>query len=254
MKFRLTAFAAVAAGLVGIAAVPASGQSLKTYRHIILDGHQVKWGSPSAGTGAVVTYARLRDAREFPMARNCKAMAPIEPLLAASGLSMGVFDAELEAAFALWSDAANIRFVAAKSPASADILIGAQAEPRGRAFTNIEYEPTGPGDIRRLTRSTICLNPEERWKIGFDGNLEVYDLRYALLHEIGHAIGLDHPSIDSQLMDFRYLERFRTPQEGDILGAAALYGPSGTPGPLSSRPAQARRLVDTSAPELIPGG
>jgi hypothetical protein len=30
-------------------------------------------------------------------------------------------------------------------------------------------------------------------------------------------------------MDFRYLETFRAPQDGDIRGAVALYGPSRTP-------------------------
>jgi hypothetical protein len=74
-----------------LAAGPASGQSITTYRHIILDGHEVKWGSPTAGTGAVVTYAILDAAYAFSNARNCRAMAPIAPLLAASGLSVEAF-------------------------------------------------------------------------------------------------------------------------------------------------------------------
>ena len=148
------------------------GQSIKTYRHIILDGHRVKWGNPEAGTGAIVTYATVEAAVRFPGARNCAAMAPIAPLLAASGVPASAFDAEVRAAFALWSAAADIRFEPAEDAESADILIGAQAEPRGRAFTNVEYETSGTTSIRRLTRSLICLNPEERWKIGFDGNLE----------------------------------------------------------------------------------
>jgi predicted Zn-dependent protease len=149
------------------------------------------------------------------------------PLLADNRVSSTTFEAELRAAFDLWSAVADVRFVRATSAETADILIGAQAEPRGRAFTNIEFDRSGPpGGFRTLTQSTICFSPAERWKIGFDGDLEVYDLRYTLLHEIGHAIGLDHPAIDSQLMDFRYSERFRAPQGGDVLGAVALYGAS----------------------------
>jgi hypothetical protein len=122
---------------------------------------------------------------------------------------------------------------------------------RARPFTNIEYETNGTTGIRRLTRSLICLNPDERWKIGFDGNLAVYDLRYALLHEIGHAIGLDHPAIASQLMDFRYMERFRAPQPGDVLGAVALYGPSRTDTAVNG---DARRLAIARPPPTGFGG
>ena len=109
-----------------LAAGPTSGQSITTYRHIILDGHEVKWGSPTAGTGAVVTYAILDAANVFSAARNCRTMAPIAPLLAANGLSVEAFKLELGAAFALWSAAADIRFVQARTVGSADILIGAQ--------------------------------------------------------------------------------------------------------------------------------
>jgi hypothetical protein len=45
------------------------------------------------------------------------------------------------------------------------------------------------------------------------------------MHEIGHAIGLDHPGIPEALMDFRYREAFSSLQAGDRAGAKALYGP-----------------------------
>ena len=76
-----------------------------------------------------------------------------------------------------------------------------------------------------IGRSLICLNPRQPWKIGFDGDLKVYDLRYTLAHEIGHAIGLDHPSPSGQLMSYRYDEGQPGLQPGDIKGAALLYGP-----------------------------
>lgn len=230
VKQRLIALVAGAAATAALAAGPATGQSIAPYRHIILGGHQVKWGAPRFGAGAVVTYATAVSDRAFPGARNCAAMTPLGPLLAANAIPARDFDAELSAALALWSTVADIRFAPARPGEAADILIGAQATPRGRAFTNVEYEAGGPAEgPRRLTRALICLNPEARWKTGFDGNLAVYDLRYTLLHEIGHAIGLDHPAVARQLMDFRYLETFRAPQDGDIMGAVALYGPSRMP-------------------------
>lgn len=254
MNTRALAFAAAAlAALTSLPATPLSAKSLIEYRHILLDGHLVKWGLPQAGTGAVITYATLDTTVRFPTARNCGSMAPLAPLLAANRVDERTFQSELRAAFDLWSSAANIRFEPAASAESADILIGAQGEPRGRAFTNIEFDRSGPaGDIRSLTRSMICLSPAVGWKTGFDGNLDVYDLRYTLLHEIGHAIGLDHPAIRSQLMDFRYSEKFRVPQEGDIQGVVALYG--ARPALTASAPPERPRIATVRPVRLDAGG
>ena len=199
------------------------------FREIVLDGHTLKWGQPVAGTGATVTYAVADKAVRFAAAINCPAIVPLDGTLAANGISRMVFDSELDAALAAWSQVANIRFVKV-APETAQLLIGAEAVPDGRAFTNVEYaDPGRPAGQAKLTRSVICLNPQDRWKVGFDGNLDVYDIRYTLTHEIGHAIGLDHPGQAGELMDFRYTERFRVPQLGDIAGAAFLYGPNPVP-------------------------
>jgi hypothetical protein len=76
-----------------------------------------------------------------------------------------------------------------------------------------------------IRQALICLNPEERWKIGFDGDLKTYDLKFTFTHEIGHAIGLDHPGPTGALMGFRYDERSATLESGDIAAARKLYGP-----------------------------
>ena len=53
----------------------------------------------------------------------------------------------------------------------------------------------------------------------------MYDLRYTIAHEIGHAIGLDHPSAAGELMSYRYDERRQGLQPGDTKGVVLLYGP-----------------------------
>lgn len=145
---------------------------------------------------------------------------------------MSDFRREVRAAFSAWEQAANIVFKETRSIADAGILIGADAKSRGRAFTNVALHQSAasvpkPAETDTIRQSLICLNPDQPWKIGFNGDLNVYDLRFTVTHEIGHAIGLDHPSPEGQLMSFRYVEKSRVPLAGDVAGAVALYGRKG---------------------------
>jgi hypothetical protein len=228
--------AALAAALAFGERPAAAAGGLTDYRLLVLNGQRAKWGASTLGTGATVTYAVASAPLHTDGAINCADIAPVDRLLAANRLRRSDFDREVDAAFAAWAAVANIVFTPAADPARADIVIGAGSVGRGRAFTNVATVrplhsiPAGaqayavstqPGTI---ARSLICLNPEQPWKIGFNGNLNVYDIRYALMHEIGHAIGLDHPDGENTVMDFRYTEAFSTLQPGDVAGAAALYG------------------------------
>lgn len=46
----------------------------------------------------------------------------------------------------------------------------------------------------------MCLNPDHQWQVGFDGDEDVYDIRYT--------------------------EDFETLQPGDLLGVRLVYGPA----------------------------
>jgi hypothetical protein len=200
-----------------------------------LDGNSVRWRKPAAGGTLVITYGLVAGRENFPAARNCGKMTRIDPLLAASGVTGETFREELAAAFAMWEAVADLSFREADDVARADILIGAQSEPTGWAFADVFYDSASPESFKPISRSLICLNPARRWKVGFDGDLKAYDLRYTLAHEIGHAIGLDHPiSGAGEIMGFRYEERFRTLQIGDVKGAVAVYGERATPGAVAS--------------------
>jgi Matrixin len=238
-----------------LSAIFASSGYAADYRLLQLNGNLVKWGKPMLGQGAVITWALLDKASRFPDALNCRSMVPLAPHLAHGSAEAGVAMAQLVRAFDTWSAAANISFRMMDDLAKADIVIGAQAIPVGRAFSSVAYgrpgdEPAGsvaakalsPSDhqgaaagssapdfqsVKSIRQSLICLNPEQTWKVGYDGNLEVYDLYFTFLHEIGHTIGLDHPGASGEVMGFRYDEKVRALQDGDVEAVRLLYGAQG---------------------------
>jgi hypothetical protein len=209
---------------VALTAAPLGAQGAETFRVLKIDGHPVRWQPPADGGPRVITYRLVTAPTRFPSARNCRGLTSLDDLVARSGLAAPAIREEVAAAFAMWEAAANVTFREAAADAPADILIGAQMEPEGWAFADVFYNTASPEAIKPISQALVCLNPTRPWKIGFDGDLKSYDLRYTLAHEIGHAIGLDHPAGGNQIMGYRYEERFRALQPGDIRGAVALYG------------------------------
>lgn len=202
------------------------------YRLLELDGHPVKWGESSFGAGATLTYGYVRVPSNFPNAINCKAMTPIAPMLRRSKIAERNFRAEVRKAFDEWEKVANVQFTEVEDPSHANILIGAQARPTGIAYANVRHAARDGSHIAKITGASICFNPLLAWESALDGNRATLSLRQITMHEIGHAIGLDHPGSTGQLMGYRYSEEAPGLQAGDVLGAVKLYGtarPSGGP-------------------------
>jgi Matrixin len=219
-----TGIVGLLAGLVCGAAVAGAGEDIATFKPLKLEGNAVSWQANAGGRKPAIAYWIVTQPAEFPGARNCRSMTTMDGLQTASAIDPAAVRAELAAAFAMWERAANVSFRAADSAATADILIGAQAEPAGWAFADVFYDTRSAEPVKPISRALICLNPTKRWKVGFDGDLNIYDLRYTFAHEIGHALGLDHPNGAGQIMGYRYEERFRELQAGDIAGITQLYG------------------------------
>lgn len=231
MRFAPTRPFGAALGLLCCAlawTAPAAQADDDAFKILKLDGHQVRWPLPATGGPRVITYRLATETQAFPTARNCRGLTSLDGLAAASRVPAAAFKEEAAAAFRMWEAAANVVFKEAPQNGPADILIGAQTEPDGWAFADVFYDTNSPEAIKPISKALVCLNPAKPWKVGFDGDLKSYDLRYTLAHEIGHAIGLDHPAGGNAIMGYRYEERFRALQPGDIHGAVALYGaPSG---------------------------
>ncbi len=216
------------------------------FRLLHLEKTLARWPS-EPDKPVVITYAFVDEDVNFPSARNCTGMHSLDGIAARNGLTKSDLEREIAAAARQWEVVANIRFERARDAASAKLLIGAQNAPMGRAFTNVELTAKITGRPRSIAHALICLNPQQPWKIGFDGNLESYDLRYTLTHEIGHAIGLDHPGAAGQLMGYRYTEAFSGLQPGDIAGAIALYGGPPTRGHATATDARSNQAEANSA-------
>ncbi len=243
-------FIAFAVALFSAGAKPASAGAL-----LEVDGHLLKWVSNETGATTIITYAVLKGPYALPGGRrilspdNCSAMHAFNDIAASSpGTSPEAAERALRGAFATWEAAASIAFVEVNDPQQANIVVGAQDFPVGRAFTNLSYlsshgfspvqkalggpgpsaeagETESSGTVRGIEQSYVCLNPAMPWKTGFDGDLSVYDLHYTFTHEIGHAIGLDHPGSSGAIMAYRYDERVGELQPSDIAAVQKLYGP-----------------------------
>ena len=194
------------------------------YLHLRLGGQEVRWKRTAVHGDTVLSYRIADTSQTFQGAVNCSSIAPLTELSERSQITIANFRRELRAAFEMWRRVARIDFIEVSEAAPADIVIGAQGEPQDRAFAQVFHDATDGAIIKPITSALICLNPTIPWKIGYDGNLTIYDLRFTLAHEIGHAIGLDHPGGSGQLMGYRYDERVHDLRPGDIRGVVLLYG------------------------------
>lgn len=208
--------------MLSVASSGGASSSEVGFRLLVINGQQLNWAKPADGT-LVLKYAFVTRTVRFSAARNCRSMQPVRQMAAQSRMSMARFRREVAAAFAQWSKFADVRFEEVSDTARADIVIGARLRRFGSAFADVIPRDDGAGR-KTIGKSLICFNPVHPWKVGFDGDLKRYDLRYAVMHEAGHALGLDHPSRTGQIMSYRYDEKFRALRRGDVRGAVYLYG------------------------------
>jgi len=152
-----------------------------------------KWGSPELGTaGGTITWA----------VDNSISQAELQ---------------SINAAFAEWSEVANIQFQQVSSTADASI-----------DFSNSALD--GAGNVLGVTGFSYTGGQLQSADIKFDSgdNLTGSEFSLVAIHEIGHAIGLGHFNDDPAVMNSTANFDLTGLAQSDVDGVVALYGANTT--------------------------
>ncbi len=135
--------------------------------------------------------------------------------------SADVFRAAAAEAFSCWQAVAGLRFVEAQPGEQADITL--TAGPIDGAGGTLAWSQLPVGNDAPLTQK---YDTSEKFVLAAAPLRGQIDLVAVIVHEVGHALGLDHARADSpDIMAPTYKPGLRKPQPGDVARMQRLYGP-----------------------------
>lgn len=197
------------------------------------NGEYLKWGEPAAGTPAVLTYSLAK--KNLSPGINigdCKEVGPLDTFLATHKFSREQFLAEVQAAFQIWNESgAGLVLRFEEDPVAADVVIGLSQKQESitHARVGLHQSAKHAGEFSSLDHALLCLDMDEPWTLSEhhlveDNKAKSLSLRMVLAHEIGHILGLNHPSSRKQLMHRSVRAETIGLGKGDRDGIQFLYG------------------------------
>jgi hypothetical protein len=137
------------------------------------------------------------------------------------------YKTEIESAFDAWSGVANLSFYEIPddganfntATTSGDIRFGGEKMDGSNGELAHAYYPPDNGIS---AAGDIHFDTDDTWTT--EGTNGSYSIFWVALHEIGHALGLAHSSIQNSIMYDYYNSSLTELQADDIAGIQSLYG------------------------------
>jgi hypothetical protein len=179
-----------------------------------------RWQNP-----ALITYSFAPDGTSIGGVPST-----LNQAMAARGISTASWQAAFQKAAAFWESVANVNLVQVPDggqafgtagdqqgdPRFGDIRIGGAPDKSG----NLASAFLPPAYNGGTVAGDIVFNTNAAWQVNND-----YDVLTVAIHEIGHALGMDHSSITAADMYAYYNGVKQALTSDDIAGIQSIYGP-----------------------------